>query len=181
MPPLPPLKWQDAIFKVQSISLNSYFFSKPIFLSIAMWQVLGGVVLVFSFHRKPGLCSSTEIRMFTATQPRPSKAPHETFRSLHKHCWATQSLTLGSHLNSSWNCLSSKLRNTERQEMASTSQDLASYGGKQGVSSQPVEYYHTADDTGVIEEENWTKGTIAMLYLSKTLSPCSANVGLPHL
>lgn len=65
--------------------------------------------------------------------------------------------------------------------MASTSQDLASYGGKQGVSSQPVEYYYTADDTGVIEEKNWTKGTIAMLYLSKTLSPCSANVGLPHL
>lgn len=98
--------------------------------------------------------------MLTATQsqPQPSNASPETFRSLHRHYWATQCLTLRLHLNSSWNCLPSKLKKIETQNCKRDGQYFTRFGFLweeiEGFSSQPVEYYYTADNTGVIEEEN---------------------------
>lgn len=106
--------WNDRLVFLMfnpSPLVSIFFFSKTIFLSKQCSSV--GVF----FQGKSELCGSTESWMLTATQPQPqaSKASLETRRSLHRHYWATQCLTLGSHLNSSWNCLPSKLGNVETQ------------------------------------------------------------------
>lgn len=129
------LKRQAAIFKIQSIFLCFYFFfPKTVFLSTAMQQC--GVLLGFFFFQgKSEPCSSAGSWMPAATQPQSSQGSLETLsfcRSLHLHYWATQCLTTGMHLNSSWNCLPSKLgkKGTELQGMATISQKLASWVGK---------------------------------------------------
>lgn len=110
----PPL-WNDRLLFLRfnpSSFLSIFFFPKTIFLSTAMQQC--GVLLGWFFSGKIGTMQFYWKLMSAATQPQPSQGSLETLRSLHWHHWATQRLTSGMHLNSSCNCLPSKLRKTEQ-------------------------------------------------------------------
>lgn len=128
----PPL-WNDRLLflRFNPSSFVSIFFPKDCISVNSNAAAWGFVGLVF-FRENLEPCSSTGSWMPAATQPQPSQASLKTLRSLHWHCWATQCLTLGMYLNSSWNCLPSKLRKTgaELQDMARISQNLASWVGK---------------------------------------------------
>lgn len=85
-------------------------------------------------------------------------APTQQGLTWNRQHWATQSLTVGTHLNASWNCLPSKPNKRETLNCKRGGQYFTRSGflcgETHGVTSQPVEYYNATGNTGVIEEEN---------------------------
>lgn len=132
----PPL-WNDRLLflRFNPSSFVFIFFSLRLYFCQQQCSSVGFCWAFFFFQGKSEPCSSAGSWMPAATQPQSSQGSLETLsfcRSLHLHYWATQCLTTGMHLNSSWNCLPSKLgkKGTELQGMAMISQKLASWVGK---------------------------------------------------
>lgn len=132
----PPL-WNDRLLFLR-FNPSSFVF---IFFSLRLYfcqQQCSGVGFCWAFFfSRENLNHAVllEAGCLQLLSPNPAKAhwKHSSFcRSLHLHYWATQCLTTGMHLNSSWNCLPSKLgkKGTELQGMATISQKLASWVGK---------------------------------------------------
>lgn len=177
----PPL-WNDRLLflRFNPSSFVSIFFPKDCISVNSNAAAWGFVGLVF-FRENLEPCSSTGSWMPAATQPQPSQASLKTLRSLHWHCWATQRLTLGMYLNSSWNCLPSKLRKTgaELQDMARISQNLASWVGKWRM-------FHLQPGETLVTPELWKTDQgycrNALTWQKPESQSCSQEfVCLPHL